>query len=328
MIRTIGKWLGRLLLLAILAVAGMWAFGPREPVAVAASFDARKFGEGVQVYFESVEADVDGLVEGAEKRVIWAGPAETRTPVAVVYIHGFSSSPEELRPVPDRVAQALGANLVFARMAGHGVKPGEKLAEASAHDWMQDVAEALAAGRAVGEEVIVITTSTGGTLMAEAALQPELAEGVKGIVFVSPNFGINDPLAFMLTWPGARWFVPALAGEMREWEPESEAHAKFWTTRYPTVAALPLAALVQHAAAQDYSGVRIPALFYYSEGDRVVLPEETKRIAGAWGGPVTVSLLPDDAEVVDTRHVIAGDIRSPQNNDAAVQVMLDWARGL
>ncbi|MEZ5714503.1 MAG: alpha/beta fold hydrolase [Paracoccaceae bacterium] len=327
--RVFGKWLGRLLLVLVLVAAGMWAFGPYEPVDLEVSVDEAKIGgaAGLEAFFEGEEAGIGDLRPGTEKRVIWAGAAGAKTPVAVLYVHGFSSSPEELRPVPDRVAQALGANLVFTRLTGHG-RPGEALAEATAQDWIRDTVEALAAARAVGEEVIVITTSTGGTLMAEAALHPDWVQGVKGIVFVSPNFGINDKLSFILTWPGARWFVPLLAGAEREWQPENEAHAKFWTTRYPTVAVLPLAALVKHAAAQDYSKATVPALFYFSEGDTVVRPEETKRIAAAWGGPAKVVLLPPDAEVVATRHVIAGDIRSPRNTEPTVQLILDWAKGL
>lgn len=327
--RLFGKWLGRLLLALVLVVAGMWAFGPYEPVDLDVSVDEAKIGgaAGLEAFFKGEEAKIGDLREGTEKRVIWAEGAGEKTPVSVLYVHGFSASPEELRPVPDRVAQALRANLVFTRLTGHG-RPGEALAQATAQDWMRDTLEALAAARAAGEQVLVITASTGGTLMAEAALHPDWVKGVKRIVFMSPNFGINDKLSFMLTWPGARWFVPLLAGAERDWEPENEAHAKYWTTRYPTAAVLPLAALVKHAAAQDYSRATVPALFYFSEGDQVVRPEDSRRVAAAWGGPAKVVLLPDDAEVVASRHVIAGDIRSPGNTDATVQLILDWAKGL
>ena len=325
--RNFGKWLGRVLLALALLAGAAWYFGPYEPVEVAVSFDERKFGEGVQVYLESVEAAFDDLTPGTEKRVIWAGERETRTPVALLYVHGFSATSEELRPVPDRVAEALGANLVFTRLTGHG-RGGAALAQASVRDWMGDVAEALAVARAVGEEVIVMSTSTGGTLVAEAALQPELVRGVKGMIFVSPNFGLKNPAAPLLTLPGARYVIPLLAGRERSWQAANEEHEKYWTTRYPTVAAVTLAALVKHAAAQDYSGVGIPALFYFSPEDEVVRAEATERIAAEWGGAARVVLLPPEAEVDPERHVIAGDIRSPKNTDAAVALMLEWIGGL
>ena len=329
--RVFGKWLGRVILALAVVGAGAWMFGPYEPVEVGVSFDERKFGEGVGVYLESVEAAFDDITPGVEKRVIWAGEREAKTPVAVLYVHGFSATSEELRPVPDRVAEAYGANLVFTRIRGHG-RPGEAMGPPRVKDWMEDVAEALAVARAVGDEVIVIATSTGCTLVAEALLQPDNAKGVKAVAFVSPNFAIHDSKSWILTLPGARWFVPLLVGRERSWEPADEATGTYWTTRYPIQAVITLAALAKHAAAQDYSGVSVPTLFYYSGADQVVDARVTDRIAAEWGRkggvPATVVPLPDDAEVVENRHVIAGWIASPGNTDAATKVMLDWLKGV
>ena len=137
--RRLGKWLGRGILAAVVVMAGMWAFGPYEPVDVHATFEPRRFGEGVQVYFESVEAGFDDITPGTQKRVIWAGAQETRTPVSILYVHGFSATSEEIRPVPDRIASELGANLIYTRLAGHG-RPGAALAEVTVGDWMADIA--------------------------------------------------------------------------------------------------------------------------------------------------------------------------------------------
>ena len=167
--------LGRGLLALAVAGAALWTFGPYEDVDLSASFDARKFGEGVQVYFESVEGRFDDITPGAEKRVVWAGQAEVRTAVSVLYIHGFSATSEEIRPVPDHVAEALGANLVFTRLTGHG-RPGAAMLEATPKAWMQDTAEALAAAAQVGERVVVIANSTGATLATVAALDADLAQ--------------------------------------------------------------------------------------------------------------------------------------------------------
>jgi len=113
------------------AVIAFWLFGPREKVDLTADFDPRKFGEGVQVYFESVESGFDDITPGVEKRVIWQdGFKEQRTPVSILYVHGFSATSEEIRPVPDRLADALGANLVYTRLTGHG-RGGDAMAEAT-----------------------------------------------------------------------------------------------------------------------------------------------------------------------------------------------------
>ena len=64
------------------------------------------------------------------------------------------------------------------------------------------------------------------------------------------------------------------------------------------------------------------------EDYEVVRAEVTERIAAEWGGAAKVVLLPPEAEVDPERHVIAGDIRSPKNTDAAVALMLEWIGGL
>ena len=82
--RRFGRWLGRGLLALSFTGATLWAFGPYEPVDLSASFEPGKFGEGVGVYFESVESTYSDITPGTEKRVIWAGQQELRTPLSVV----------------------------------------------------------------------------------------------------------------------------------------------------------------------------------------------------------------------------------------------------
>nr|WP_092363089.1 alpha/beta hydrolase [Cribrihabitans marinus] len=323
--RSIGRWLGRVLLLCLAAIAALWLLGPYERVDLSPEFEPRRFGEGVQVYFESVESRHDDIIPGVEKRVVWQdGAYERRTAYAVLYIHGFSASSEEIRPVPDRLAEALGANLVYTRLSGHG-RGSAALADVTATDWMGDLAEGLAAARAVGERVIVLATSTGGTLAAAAAVDPELGRDLAAIILVSPNFGLNDPAAFVLTLPAARHWLPvAMGGGERCFEPLNAAQARYWTTCYPWAALPPMAALVERVAALDFTQATVPALFYFSDDDSVVSADTTRRLAGDWGGPVesvAVTMGPGDDP---SAHVIAGDIVSPGQTEAAVAIMLDW----
>ncbi|MBY6055602.1 alpha/beta hydrolase [Leisingera daeponensis] len=323
--RRFGRSLGRGLLGLALTAAGLWGFGPYEEVDLGASFDARKFGEGVEVYFESVESRFKDITPGVEKRVVWAGQAETRTPVSVLYIHGFSATSEEIRPVPDRVAQALGANLVFTRLTGHG-RSGAAMLDGSPKAWMQDTAEALAAAAQVGELVVVIANSTGATLAAVAALDAELSKTIDAMVLMSPNFGLNTVFAPLLTWPAARYWLPPLAGQEIELPVRSEEYGRFWTTRYPSAAVMPLAALLKTVRGMDFSRTGVPVLFWYSDGDKVVRPDLTAGIAAQWGGTVTVHLVPpglaDDAH----GHVLAGDVVSPSQTQATVDGILNWLK--
>lgn len=314
--------------LAVLAVLGaVWFLVPREPVALAPRIDAAAIEADPAGHLARQEARFDDIVPGTRKRILWQGEPGTRAPLAVVYIHGFSGTSEELRPLPDAVAEALGAHLVFTRLAGHG-RDGAAMAEPAAGDWMDDTAEALAVARAIADETLLIATSTGGTLAALALLDPSLAAQVRGVVLVSPNFGVANRLAALLTWPGVRVWGPLVAGQERGFEPLNEAHARYWTERYPLVATLPMAALVDHALGQDFGQAETPALIVYSEADTVVRPDRIEDLAAEWGGQVRTVTVDPGPGIDPNAHILAGDILSPAMTAPLARQIVDWAQGL
>lgn len=325
--RRFGKALGRIILVLFLLFGALWLWAPQEPVDREISFDAAVLPEDLQAWLNARELQFSDLRPDAAKRIVWAGSPGQKTPLAVIYLHGFSASAEETRPVPDDVARALGANLFFTRLAGHG-RSGAAMAEATAGDWIEDLAEAMAIGRRLGDRVLVMSTSTGGTLAAIGATDPKLAEGVAGIVMVSPNFGVRALAGRLLDLPFARVWAPVVAGETRRFQPQTEAQARHWTTSYPTAALFPMAALVRHARGLDYAAVTIPALVIYSPDDQVVDPARTEALMAGWGAPVRMEprkMGPND----DTHsHVIAGQALSPDQTAATVDLILDWARTL
>ncbi len=325
--RAFGKWLGRVLLGLIITVAIVWFFWPREPVDTEIAFDPRILPENLDVYLAKEEGRYSDITDGVQKRIIWAGAAGVQTDIAVVNIHGYSATSEEIRPVPDNVARALGANLFFTRLRGHG-RGGLAMAEPVAGDWLEDTAEALAIGRRIGKEVVVIATSTGGTIAAVAATNPALAEAVKGIVFVSPNFRIKNPTATILEWPLVRSWAALVAGAERSFAPLNDDHQKYWTTLYPTVALIPMAAIVKFARDTDYSKVTTPALFVFSDDDAVVDAETTRAVSTKWGGPVTLAPRVMGPEDDPFNHVIAGDILSPSQNAETSAIITNWIKEL
>lgn len=323
--RRFGRWLGRFLLALAAIGVGVWVFGPYEPAPLTSRFDEAAIGADVDAYFKAQESRFDDIVPGTEKRVVWAGERGERRPIVVVYLHGFSATSEEIRPVPDRVAAALGANLVFTRLTGHG-RTGEALAKARVTDWVQDTAEALAVARRIGDRVVILATSTGATLAVAAAADAPTRRDLAAMVLVSPNFGINNPLAPLLTWPAARYWLPVLAGRERSFEPRSEAQARFWTTRYPSTAVFPLAALVRAARALDVPAIDVPALFWFSPDDAVVRADLSARVAEDWGGAVTVRHPELSAEDDIYAHVVMGDALSPGQTDHAIREITAWLK--
>jgi alpha-beta hydrolase superfamily lysophospholipase len=308
-----------------LALGALWIFGPREDVPASAGFDPARFGGDLDRYFAAREAPVPGITPGVEARVIWAGASGEATPLSILYLHGFSATSEELRPVPDRVAEALGANLIFTRLTGHG-RDGAALAEATAADWMQDMAEGLAAARRAGDRVVLMATSTGASLATLALADPGMSRDVAAAVLVSPNYAVNNPLAPILTWPAARLWLPWVGGGTRGFEPINEGHARYWTTSYPVEAVVPMAAVVEAARTADHGAIEVPAFFWFSDLDQVVSGSATRTVAGDWGAAAELRPVTPGPEDDPAAHVLAGDILSPGLTDRAVAEMTDWIR--
>ncbi|MCP4208604.1 MAG: alpha/beta hydrolase [Shimia sp.] len=325
--RTFGRFLGRLLLLVVLCVGAAVLFGPYEQISLTPTVQDSDIGSDVDAYLTTQETRFDGITPGTEKRVVWHGGRGEKTPLVIVYVHGFSATSEEIRPVPDRVAEALGANLVYTRLEGHGLD-GTALAAATAQGWVNDVAEALNVARRIGDEVVVMGTSTGGTVMAALADQSDVMADVVGMIFVSPNFGIKAPAAKLLAWPAARHWVPVVAGADRSFEPANEAHGKYWTHAYPTVAVMQMAALVKEVFEKDHGQALVPALFWFSDGDQVVEAARTQDVATRWGRDATVEIQRPMVGSDPQEHVIAGDIRSPAENDRTIDAFVQFINGL
>jgi len=331
--RSFGKWLGRLLLLVVLAGAALW-FSPRDSRIAPPVFDAAALPDDLDGWLATREGVFDDLTPGVAKRILWAGTAGERTPFAVVYVHGFSATSEETRPVPDLVAQSLGANLHFTRLAGHG-RDGAAMANATAEDWMTDFAEALAVGARIGDRVVVMGTSTGAAVTLAGLATPDLRAAipataqVAGVVMISPNFRLASAVdSAILDLPGAPHFVPLLIGNEREWTPRNEAHGTYWTTRYPTAALFPMAKTMRAARAADPAAVRVPLLMLYSPDDMVISPQVALGIAARWGGEVETESYPRQPGMDEEAHVIAGDIRSPGMTQTVARRIADWAGGL
>jgi len=302
-------------------------FGPRPTVDWTITFNADELGDDVDAYLAGRESNYDDIIEGAQKEVIWAGATGAKTPISLVYIHGFSATKQEIRPVPDKVAAALGANLYFTRMTGHG-RGSAAMAQATANDWLNDVAETVAIGRAIGERVVVIATSQGGTMTAMSAVDLEVMRDVAGIVFVSPNFGIVSASAALLTAPFAETFVPWITGAERSWTAHNPEQEKWWTTRYPTQAVFPMAASVRAAVGLAFEDVITPAFFIYSPEDAVVKASQIRRVANEWGGKKEIWEVELGAEDDPSSHVIAGDILSPSMTDPMAERIIAWVGGL
>ena len=278
----------------------------------------------LDAWLQEREAKVGGVRAGCAKSVVWAdGPK--KAPVVIVYIHGFSATGAEVRPLPDMVADALGANIFFTRLTGHG-QDGAAMGRAELSDWERDVDEALAIGASLGDEVIVMGCSTGCTLLTTA-----LARGAKAkaIVHLSPNYGMRNWFAqTLLQMPGVRTWGPWVAGRERSFDPISEAHTAYWTVKYDSNAVFTMADAVRAAIASPIETIQTPAYFAFGETDKVVSPSKTRSVMARWGGPIQEDVLIQGPADDAMGHVMAGDVFSPEQTAPLADRIIGWAKAL
>jgi len=248
-----------------------------------------------------------GLVAGTEQRIRWQTPGE-RTPFVVVHLHGFSASRQETAPLADTIADALGANLYEARLTGHG-HASEPMAGASAEAWIMDAAQALSIGNALGNSLIVLSTSTGGTLSLAMIGHP-LMENVDTLAMISPNLMPADPAARWLTRPAGPLIAKLMVGETRSWSAHNELQERFWTTSYPTEAVVEVMRLVDRARSRLSATIDHDVIMFVSPGDRVISPDAARAAFDALDAPRKRWIEVETAEDPSS-HVLAGDILSP-----------------
>lgn len=112
---------------------------------------------------------------------------------AVLLVHGFSSSPREMRGLGEALA-AAGFHVRATRLPGHATTP-EDLETATAASWRGRVAAEYAALAAAHARVCVVGFSLGGALSAELAAERELA----GLVLLGPAFRMTHKWYYVFT---------------------------------------------------------------------------------------------------------------------------------
>ena len=138
----------------------------------------------VEFFIDQVEDTVSQLKPGNRARIVWADSVnKSKTPISIVYIHGFGASHMEGDPVHRKLAEHFGANLYLARLPEHGINRENSMEYLSADILLDAARQAYMIGKSLGDSVVVIGTSMGGALsLTLASERPEM----KALVLYSP----------------------------------------------------------------------------------------------------------------------------------------------
>lgn len=213
-----------------------------------------------------------------EARIIWADSTHSKTKFSVIYLHGFSASQEEGDPVHENFAKKFGCNLYLARLADHGLDSAEQLLYFTPDRWWASSKEALAIGKALGENVIIMSTSTGGTMaLMLAARYPQ---DVFALLNLSPNISINDPNAWLANNPWGLQIARMVVGSNYRTIKADAALDRYWNHHYRLEAVVQLEELLEDTMTKEtFQQVHCPSLsLYYFKNEKEQDP--TVKVSG------------------------------------------------
>ncbi|MCH6257373.1 alpha/beta fold hydrolase [Puniceicoccaceae bacterium K14] len=312
----------RVLLGFVILLGIVFALGPR--VSREISIESLVLPKNLDAYLAESESRYTDIVDNAQKEIVWFEEVGHQTEYSIVYLHGFSATRQEVAPVSEEVAQSIGANVFYARFAGHGRTSVDAMLEASVGAWANDVHEALEIGKRIGKKVIVIATSSGATSLMTVL---DLGEyDLHALILLSPNFVPADSRAAILTWPWGIRIAELIQGKEFTWksEPLSEEHRKYWTQRMPTSALAPMAAMVSLANTVDFSRIQIPVCILLSADDQLVDQTKTIEIFESLGSEELNQMILIQDPGSPSSHLVAGNILAPKKTSLVVESILSF----
>ncbi len=296
-----------LFLLALIILIGIWIINLKTVI----NIDVKDFNlpSDLENYLSDKEAEIADIIPGTEKQIVWFDSLnKAKTPISIIYLHGFLSSFQDVKPLCELVSEKIGANIFYSRLTGHGRKSKEALKEATVDSWINDAVEALKIGREIGNKVVIIGTSTGGTLATWLSSYVNSKE-ILAVILISPNFGLKGTVTQLLKWPGAKYFVPIIVGEYRTWQPINEKHEKYWTTQYPIKVLFPMINLVRVVKKIDFNQINLPFLIFSSKKDSLVDCKKVIKFFDKLNSKKELVFIENSQD--PQNHFLAGEILSP-----------------
>lgn len=255
---------------------------------------------------------VEQLRPNNEAVVEWAYDTAALTEYVFLYLHGFSASREEGHPLHRSVADRYDGNLYLSRLAGHGFAH-DQLKGFSAEAVWESAQEALVMAGKLGRKVIILSTSTGGTLALKlAAAYPEK---IHALINLSPNISIRSSAARILNDPwGLQIAKMVYGGNHRRINHKQEAAGLYWDTLYTAEATVQLEVLLETSMLDSvFEKVQMPVLnvYYYKnedEQDGVVDVQAIRNMHLKLGTPASLKRIVQLPTPGD--HVIGSSIKS------------------
>jgi carboxylesterase len=226
-------------------------------------------------------------------------------PTGVLLCHGFTGSPQSLRPWAEYLADA-GLSVSLPRLPGHGTT-WQEMARTRWEDWFAEVNRAFDELQSRSDEIFVMGLSMGGCLALRLAELHEKA--IRGLVLVNPSITADSALLFASVRV-LKFFVPSVKGIASDIKKPGSVEAGY--DRTPLKAAASLPGLWQ-TTQQHLAELTQPVLVFHSKTDHVVGPASLSLLTRTLpASQLEVRELPDSYHVAtldnDAEAIFAGSL--------------------
>lgn len=235
------------------------------------------------------ESGIKNIKFNNQSRIVWQDSIKkNKTAYCIVYLHGFSASPEEGAPVHRNIARKFGCNLYLPRLYAHGLSETEPLLGFDEEKYLASAKEAVSEAFCLGEKVIIMATSTGGTLGLYIASG---YKNIHGLILYSPNIDLFDSRSFLLLQPWGLHLARFIVGGNYYSFMGPAGAEKYWTPKYRVEALIRLKNLLKYTMTKEtFNAVKQPVLmcYYYKnecEQDNVVSVPEMLKMFDELGTP-------------------------------------------
>lgn len=224
--------------------------------------------ENIGEFVSNLEAS-EKVRPGNEAKILWADDsAHAPTEYVLLYLHGFSASRMEGFPVNEDFPVRYGCNAYLARLASHGLITENPLIDMTLYRLYESAKQALVIARQLGQKVIIMGTSTGGTLALKLAA--DFPGMIYGLILYSPNVRIKQKASVLLSKPwGLQIARLNFGGDYRVMEDDRSGEiCKYWYCRYRAEGPVFLQQLVDATMKDDvFVKVKCPLFlgYYYKD---------------------------------------------------------------
>lgn len=258
------------LIFFFLTFGAIYALGPKEKFPSPSLLDTEINVDisNLDNFVATKEGKISDIKPDNQARILWADDSlRQKTEYALVYLHGFSASQEEGDPLHTAFGSRYGMNVYLSRLEDHGRADSNSFINLTPENFLQSAEDAIDIGKKLGDKVIVMSCSTGGTL---SAILASAGEDIHSMIMYSPNIDIYDPKSDLLLYPwGKKISEWVLGGQYNRIVYDTLAQ-RYWNSVYHTNSLFALKTMItDYMNTETFAKIKVPVFmgYYYKDED-------------------------------------------------------------